>query len=467
MVDRRRGGGPEDWSEEEWPGEDWERAEQRPRPPAPPPIDRARVRVTPPVEEDIDSDLSRVMDDPMFNALPGGVPLPSRGRAAMRGPDRFSARHPRTGLSAGQKILLWLGFAFVAGVSFAAGLLVGASGDRDLFPWLPVGIAHKMQGIVEKPVDAGAAPDASGEGVISFSDHGHVPSKPEEGEEPLRTEKAAPKAEARPEAASSAAKKGVPAAEDAQATREAASAEAPATQKKVAAPAPEKKAPEAARAPSDEMTFYDTATGKREAPGLAAEGSGGGDSEAVPEVPSGARAGANNEVPREARADANNEVPSGARADAPLGADVLAQRRAEQAAPPPQVPREARADDQNAAPAESPQGLPSGAEILARRRAEAAAQGGPAAGGEAPVGAAPSGYYTVQVATLTSSEEARAIEERLASKGFKVRVERLSGPSGTTLYRVRVGRYSDERSAQRALDQLKREPGTSPFIKLE
>jgi len=454
MVDRRSGGGPEDWSEEEWPEMDWEREERRSRPSPPPAGDRTRARETQGAGKEIDPDLSRVINDPMFNALPGGVPLPERGR------QRFSMRRHPAGLSAGQKILLWFGFALVAGVSFAAGLLVGASGDREFFPWLPGAGAPRTEAIVEKPLDSGAAPDASGEGVIAFSDHGRVPPKPEEGAEPLSQEKAAPKAEAKPGTAS---------------------AQAPAAEKKPAAPAPEKKAAAAARAPSGEMTFYDTATGRREVPGLAAEGSGGGDSEAAPEVPP--------EVPREARADSesaaradsDNAVPSGARAgdmnaasesagettvDAPLGADVLAQRRAAQA----QTPSTSSGEDMNAAPAE---GLPSGAEILARRRAEATARTGAAPAetqpGEVSAGTprAPSGLYTVQVATLTSSEEARGLAERLTSKGFDVRVDRLSGAGGTTLYRVRVGRYADERAAQRALDRIREEPGATPFIKPE
>jgi len=463
MVDRRSGGGPEGWSEEEWPEMDWEREERRSRPVPPPAGDRTRARGTPGAGEGIDPDLSRVMDDPMFNALPGGVPLPERGRPAVRGQERFSMGRRPTGLSAGQKILLWFGFALVAGVSFATGLLVGASGDREFFPWLPGGGVRRTEAIIEKPLDSGATPDASGEGVIAFSDHGRVPPKPEEGAEPLPQEKAVPKAEAKPETAP---------------------AQTPAAEIKPVAPVPEKKAAAAARAPSDEMTFYDTATGRREVPGLAAEGSGGGDSEAAPEVPSAARADSDNAVPSGARADSDNAVnavPSGARAgdmnaaaesageatvDAPLGADMLAQRRAAQA----QTPGTASGEDVNAAPAE---GLPSGAEILARRRAEAAARTDAAPAetppGEASAGAprAPSGQYTVQVATLTSSEEARGLAERLTSKGFDVRVDSLSGVGGTTLYRVRVGRYADERAAQRALDRIREEPGATPFIKAE
>jgi len=469
MVDRRSGGGPEDWSEEEWPEMDWEREERRSRPAPPPAGDRTRARGTQGAGKEIDPDLSRVMDDPMFNALPGGVPLPERGRPAMRGPQRFSMRRHPAGLSAGQKILLWFGFALVAGVSFAAGLLVGVSGDREFFPWLPGGGAQRTEAIVEKPLDSGAAPDASGEGVIAFSDHGRVPPKPEEGAESLPQEKAAPKAETKPT-----------------------TAPAPAAEKKPTAHAPEKKAA-AARAPSDEMTFYDTATGRREVPGLAAEGSGGGDSEAAPEVPpevpsearadskNAARADSESAVPSGARADAESAIPSEARAgdmnaaaesageataDAPLGADVLAQRRAAQA----QTSSTAGGEDMNAAPAE---GLPSGAEILARRRAEAAARTDAAPAetqpGEVSAGAprAPSGQYTVQVATLTSSEEARGLAERLTSKGFDVRVDSLAGAGGTTLYRVRVGRYADERAAQRALDRIREEPGATPFIKSE
>ncbi len=466
MVDRRSGGGPEDWSEDDWPGSDWERTERPSRPAAPREPDRPRARAPHTVSEEIDADLSRVMDDPMFDALPGGVPLRERGRPGVRGPDRLSARRDRSGPSFGQTLLLLLAIALVAGVSFAAGLIMGASGDRTLLSWIPgFGSAGTETVTADRALDAGMAPDEPAEGVITFGERGRVPPKTEEGAEPLPEERA--RAAAKPETG------------DTEAPREGIAQEAPPAQAQPArestqapAPAAEERAEvrPSAREPgsSEDMTFYDTATGKREVPGLDAEGTGGRE----------AGAGTGEGVPQEAQPD--TAAVDGA-AGAPLGADVLARRRAEQAEPPP--PPVATAQAPRAIPDEAPaEGPPSGAEILARRRAESSdavagapapatgtgTSGAPIAGAEpAATGRGPSGAYTIQVATLTSSEEARGLAERLAAKGFRPRIDILSSTSGTALYRVRVGSYGDERAAQRDLERIREERGTSPFIKME
>ncbi len=459
MVDRRSGGGSEDWSEEEWPAGDWEREEPRARPAAPRPPERARPRPSRAVGEEIDTDLSRVMDDPMFNALPGGVPLSGRARPGLRGPERLSARRERGGMSAGQTVLLLFAIALVAGVSFAAGLVVGASGDRTLLSWIPgFGAAGTETVTAAKPLDAGMAAEAPAEGVITFSEHGRVPPRVEEGAEPLPEEKTPPKAAAKPEGRGDTE---APPEKPEQTEASAESSPKPQAAPS-AAPVPEAGRNAAEGAPSDQMTFYDTATGKREAPGLAAERTGTGDSDARADSESAGAAG-------------TNAAPAGeAAAEAPLGADVLARRRAEQTAPPPPEPvarpveAPAGAGDMNAAPVE---GTPSGAEILARRRAETA-EG--TTGVPAPQDAAPAeeprataGTFTVQVATLASGEEARGLVERLAAKGFRARIDTLTGTGGVMLYRVRVGRYGDERAAQQDLDRIKQEPGTTPFIKAE
>ncbi len=449
MVDRRSGGGPEDWSEDDWQGGDWERPE-RPRPTAPRGTERVRPRAPQADREDVDADLSRVMDDPMFDALPGGVPLRDRGRPGMRGPDRLSARRERSGLSAGQWVLLFFAIALVAGVSFAAGLLMGASGDRTQLAWIPGFGTRAAETITaDKPADAYVASDAPAEGVITFSEHGRVPPKTEEGSEPSAEEKARAEAASRPrkgeDTGAGPEKKAEAAAPEAPIEAKAGRGDAPA-----GTPEPARKA--AGAKPSEEMTFYDTATGKREVPGLDAEGTAEADSEAVAE-PAPSEQG----VPGEART--GEQAVAGA--DGPLGADVLARRRAEQAEPPPPPDPAAGAGAQEA----TPEGPPSGAELLARRRAESVPGNAelPAATEAAPA----AGSYTVQVATLTSSEEARGLAERLAAKGFRARVDTLAGAGGSTLYRVRVGRYGDERSAQRDLDRIREEPGTSPFIKME
>jgi len=187
---------------------------------------------------------------------------------------------------------------------------------------------------------------------------------------------------------------------------------------------------------STDMTFYDTATGQREVPGLVAP-SEPVDSEAGPET----------------------VEPAGDAGAAPLGADVLARRRAEQAAPPPPARAPEAAAPLNTREGET-EGTPSGAELLARHRATHAL---PADESAAPP---TSNIYSVQVATLADRSAARSLAERLSRKGFDVRIDSLSGATGTTLYVIRVGRYGSEAQAQQDLDRLKDEPDTHPFVKM-
>jgi cell division protein FtsN len=375
-----------------------------------------------------------VVDDPMFDALPGGVPIAESRTAWNRRRDpmsaRLAARRPQpAGMSAGQKLLLVVAFAGVAAVAFGAGLLIGASGGK--LPWASTSVPAGAPGA--EPVDeklAESAPSDSAEGIITFSDRGDVPPKVEDEEAPPEPADTEAKAEG-----ARAAARPAPAAE-------AGAGKEPAAAKKTA------RAEEADSGKKAEMTFYDTATGKREVPGLDAEGTRSGDSEAPDEA-------AADGPPETENPPARAENPSAPDEEAPLGADVLARRRAAESDEPPV-----------SAPAE-PEGAPSGADLLARRRAEQAnvPEGEPVQPAEAP--APVPGTYTVQVATLTSRAEAQALAERLSSKGFDVRLDSLSGASGATLYRVRVGRYQDERSAERDLDRIREEPGTSPFVKAE
>jgi cell division septation protein DedD len=257
------------------------------------------------------------------------------------------------------------------------------------------------------------------EGVIAFSNHGQVPPKVEEGAEPP----AKPKPTSELPAAPVQAKEGKPPAE-----AQAKGAPKPPTERE-AEPARRASAEKGSAGPEkegSEMTFYDTATGKREVPGLGAP-SGSEDSEAGPAKP-------------------EETAPAAEASGPPLGADLLARHRAEKAAPPP-----------DASSGEA-KGAPSGAELLARHRA--APSGGNVA---APP---PSNTYAVQVATMADRAAARALAERLAAKGFDVRIDSLTGATGTTLYVVRVGRYASEQEAQRDLDRLENEPDTRPFIKM-
>ncbi len=108
---------------------------------------------------------------------------------------------------------------------------------------------------------------------------------------------------------------------------------------------------------------------------------------------------------------------------------------------------------------------------------EAAEESSPiasASGGRAPVAARPSepssakasGKFWVQVASLSSHDEAGALSGRLAKRGFKSQVLTAAGPKGKgRVYRVRVGPYPTEDDANRAAGRLtKQENVKSPWV---
>jgi DedD protein len=75
----------------------------------------------------------------------------------------------------------------------------------------------------------------------------------------------------------------------------------------------------------------------------------------------------------------------------------------------------------------------------------------------AAVTAPPSGEFWVQVASVRSEKEAKAVRERLSRRGHHVSVSPASGPKGT-LFRVRVGPFSSrERAAKIAADLSRQE----------
>lgn len=75
----------------------------------------------------------------------------------------------------------------------------------------------------------------------------------------------------------------------------------------------------------------------------------------------------------------------------------------------------------------------------------------------AAVTAPPSGEFWVQVASVRSEKEAKAVRERLSRRGHHVSVSPASGPKGT-LFRVRVGPFlSRERAAKVAADLSRQE----------
>jgi cell division septation protein DedD len=91
-----------------------------------------------------------------------------------------------------------------------------------------------------------------------------------------------------------------------------------------------------------------------------------------------------------------------------------------------------------------------------------AASSARAPGAEAPEAGA--GSVWVQVASLSSREEAAALRTRLARHGFPARVLPAAGPKGK-VYRVRVGPYRSEDEAGRAASRLsKQEKIRGPWI---
>jgi cell division septation protein DedD len=87
----------------------------------------------------------------------------------------------------------------------------------------------------------------------------------------------------------------------------------------------------------------------------------------------------------------------------------------------------------------------------------------PAHGGAAHPGA---GRYWVQVASLTSRQEASALSGRLSKRGYKSQVLSADGPRGRgRVYRVRVGPYPSEDEAGKAAGKLnKQERIASPWV---
>ncbi len=422
--DKRSGG----WVGDEWPGGDWEKEGPRPQERPPRVEDRdmkGRGRYQSGVE--IEDHLPHVEDDPLYDTRPG-----ERGSREHRGPahgrqtERFTGRRARMGLTWGQKLMIWLGFAVASGVSFGVGLVVGASGGLDI-PALAFLKSEAGNVVDPDSLEAlGPAPDA--EGMIEFGERGTVPSRVE-APAPQATEPVADKkpdgAPAKPARAAVAAPKVEPEAEAAIPEPQAGTADA-----KLAASADEVKAEAEVPAddPSAEMTFYETATGRRAAPGL---------TETDEEAPVDTETAEAEPAPVEAPAA---RVEAGGSA-APTGADLLARRRAEAA--------------DGTSPASESNATPSGAALLARRQ-----------GNVSP--AAPQGEnYTVQVSTLSDQSEAQGLADRLGTKGFSVRVVPLARPGMVTLYRVRVGQYPSEAAARTDLERLKNEPGTHPYIRME
>ena len=96
-----------------------------------------------------------------------------------------------------------------------------------------------------------------------------------------------------------------------------------------------------------------------------------------------------------------------------------------------------------------------------------------ASGGSGPVASRPAsgpstvpGKYWVQVASLSSREEAGSLSSRLSRHGFRSQILTASGPKGKgKVYRVRVGPYRSEGDAEKAASKLsKQEKVKSPWV---
>jgi cell division septation protein DedD len=97
---------------------------------------------------------------------------------------------------------------------------------------------------------------------------------------------------------------------------------------------------------------------------------------------------------------------------------------------------------------------------------EKAQAGPPPKAPDAPAAAAPSDPtarpWAVQVAALNVRTEAEAIAKRLSSKGYAAYV--VAPTDGTSVYRVRVGRFNSQREAEPLKAKLEKEEQFKPWI---
>ena len=70
--------------------------------------------------------------------------------------------------------------------------------------------------------------------------------------------------------------------------------------------------------------------------------------------------------------------------------------------------------------------------------------------------------WTVQVAALNVRTEAEAIARRMTSKGYPAYV--VPSPDGTSVFRVRVGKFSTRHDAETLKSRLEREEQFKPWI---
>jgi len=88
--------------------------------------------------------------------------------------------------------------------------------------------------------------------------------------------------------------------------------------------------------------------------------------------------------------------------------------------------------------------------------------------GEATPGAAESlARWTVQVATVTSADEAAELVKRLSNRGYPAWSTVVARPGKTDLHRVRVGRYGNRTQADMVRKALLDTASTSLVVKME
>ncbi len=95
---------------------------------------------------------------------------------------------------------------------------------------------------------------------------------------------------------------------------------------------------------------------------------------------------------------------------------------------------------------------------------QAASGAAPDARGAAsvPADAAPAGALTIQVTALKERAEADRVASRLKGRGYEAYVAEPA--PGTSMYRVRVGRFTDRAEADRVKNRLAREEKFKPWI---
>jgi cell division septation protein DedD len=154
-------------------------------------------------------------------------------------------------------------------------------------------------------------------------------------------------------------------------------------------------------------------------------------------------------------------VPTAVAESGPLGSRTLLAGGSDMVTPPPAEPTppatlQTFVDGSSDAGANAGEGSPI-----------AAASGGSGPVAKPPAGSATtSGKFWVQVASLSSRDEAGTLSTRLTRRGFRAQVLTATGPKGKgKVYRVRVGPYRSEDDAERAATKLARQENVkSPWV---